>query len=787
MPKCSSSFTITDLNDGATGPQGPQGPQGEKGDTGATGPQGPQGNKGDTGAQGPQGEKGDKGDTGSTGPQGPQGNKGDTGATGNGISSITYYYAKTTTQNAPSSVTSTTIPALSATEKYLWQKEVIAYTDGTSKTTTALIGVYGDTGSKGDKGDKGDTGATGPQGPQGDKGDKGDTGSTGPQGPQGDKGDKGDTGATGPQGPQGEKGDTGSTGPQGPQGETGPQGPQGNKGDKGEKGDTGSTGPQGPQGPQGDPGPSGTPAYVWSFDSSQKTYVRDRRSSASNSITLTANVQGYSYTPSWTTTYGTLSSSTGSSVTLTIPFQNTYDSVTITMTYSSTLSFVLKLSVVDMTAYGHCYGLLSSAPTSSSSPIPIYVAGMPTDWYTNSSSGITYEYNGSSWVECGDAARLTYGLKLLIDNGTDLSTISDANTVSFFNAIIAQRIYAETIKAVSGFFDSIHVSGNSQFDGQISNDFIQTYPAISGRTIDLVGSINPGVGVQKANGVRRNETYTAVGKYASFLNEVLQNYGVYTANSGSISIYQSSATSSLTTYTASAGSPITITYTATEFTIRQSGSVILSMVRAPFTDPNWGTEPYAAYLWTSGGGTSYQVDAYVYKPDVTTFPVNIGYSPRYSITACSLVINGSGGGAEVNDILPKGNSNTIGTSSRPFNAMHASTFYGNLSGTSASLSTVTASGQITASSFNATSSRKAKENIRPSSIDALKLLQKIGIVDFNFKTDHRKTPRIGFIAEDTDSLLSTPKHNSMDMGNCIGLLLKAVQELYEEVQRLKEK
>ncbi|MBR2281224.1 MAG: collagen-like protein, partial [Spirochaetales bacterium] len=135
--------------------------------------------------------------------------KGKDGAAGTGIASIVYRYAVTPTQSEPSSVTSPTIPILSSTDKYLWQKETITYSDGTTKVTTALIGVYGDTGSKGDKGD------TGAQGPQGEKGD---TGSTGPQGPQGDKGDKGDTGA---QGPQGEKGDTGSTGPQGPQGEKG--------------------------------------------------------------------------------------------------------------------------------------------------------------------------------------------------------------------------------------------------------------------------------------------------------------------------------------------------------------------------------------------------------------------------------------------------------------------------------------------------------------------------------------------------------------------------------------
>lgn len=146
-----------------------KGDKGDKGDKGATG---------DTGPQGEQGVKGDTGATGATGPRGPQGEKGSTGPTGNGIKSITYYYARTATQTAPAaaSITSTTMPALDATNKYLWQKEVIAYTNGTNQTTVLLLAVYGDKGSKGDKGDKGATGETGPQGPQGDKG------ATGPQG-----------------------------------------------------------------------------------------------------------------------------------------------------------------------------------------------------------------------------------------------------------------------------------------------------------------------------------------------------------------------------------------------------------------------------------------------------------------------------------------------------------------------------------------------------------------------------------------------------------------------------
>ena len=124
--------------------------KGEKGDTGATGPQGKQGN------------------TGGTGPQGPQGNA---GPTGNGIKSISYCYARTTSQTAPSasSITATSMPTLDAANKYLWQKETINFTSGQSQTSVVLLAVYGD------KGDKGNTGATGPQGPKGDGLDVKDT------------------------------------------------------------------------------------------------------------------------------------------------------------------------------------------------------------------------------------------------------------------------------------------------------------------------------------------------------------------------------------------------------------------------------------------------------------------------------------------------------------------------------------------------------------------------------------------------------------------------------------
>jgi len=96
------------------------------------------------------GAYGDKGQTGATG---------DTGATGNGIKSVVEYYLVSTKNSGVTSSTSgwsTSVPTLTAINKYLWNYEVINYTNGSStKGEAKVIGVYGD---------KGQTGATGPAG-----------------------------------------------------------------------------------------------------------------------------------------------------------------------------------------------------------------------------------------------------------------------------------------------------------------------------------------------------------------------------------------------------------------------------------------------------------------------------------------------------------------------------------------------------------------------------------------------------------------------------------------------
>ena len=111
------------------------------------------GEDGKDGEQGPQGEKGPQGATGATGPQ---------GATGNGIKSITNYYLATASGSGVSASTSgwtTTVQAITASKKYLWNYEVVTYTNGsTYQSAPCIIGVYGD------KGATGATGATGPSG-----------------------------------------------------------------------------------------------------------------------------------------------------------------------------------------------------------------------------------------------------------------------------------------------------------------------------------------------------------------------------------------------------------------------------------------------------------------------------------------------------------------------------------------------------------------------------------------------------------------------------------------------
>lgn len=55
------------------------------------------------------------------------------------------------------------------------------------------------------------------------------------------------------------------------------------------------------------------------------------------------------------------------------------------------------------------------------------------------------------------------------------------------------------------------------------------------------------------------------------------------------------------------------------------------------------------------------------------------------------------------------------------------------------------------------------------------------------KGDEEKDYRVGFIADDTNPIVSGKNQDIMDLQNCIGVLIKAVQELSQKCDLLENK
>ena len=208
---CSKALIIATIPKGA---QGEQGIQGEQGPQGEHGPQGAQGPKGDDGASGvsitsvveyyakssshstapttgwstvyPGWEQGkyiwtksiitySSGSPTETTPICVTGSEGATGSAGPAGTSIenvdVFYYLSTSNQSLIDGSWSTTAPVWTQ-GKYIWSKERVYYSDGTSSESApaCISGQKGDTGEKGETGEQGPQGIQGPQGPAGSDG-----------------------------------------------------------------------------------------------------------------------------------------------------------------------------------------------------------------------------------------------------------------------------------------------------------------------------------------------------------------------------------------------------------------------------------------------------------------------------------------------------------------------------------------------------------------------------------------------------------------------------------------
>ena len=147
-----------------------------------------------------------------------------------------------------------------------------------------------------------------------------------------------------------------------------------------------------------------------------------------------------------------------------------------------------------------------------------------------------------------------------------------------------------------------------------------------------------------------------------------------------------------------------------------------------------------------------------------TFTVNT--STYYQVFTATFKLLSSIDSVQTATITPKNNSCGVGTSDSPFYEAWIKNLH-----------------YQTSSQFSA---RKFKDNIRPFDKDALDLLKGTDIVFYNYKNDDKEEQKIGFIADDTPSELSGKNHDSMVHDNCIAVLIKAVQELSEKVEKLEK-
>lgn len=94
---------------------------------------------------------------------------------------------------------------------------------------------------------------------------------------------------------------------------------------------------------------------------------------------------------------------------------------------------------------------------------------------------------------------------------------------------------------------------------------------------------------------------------------------------------------------------------------------------------------------------------------------------------------------------------------------------------------------IQCTGFYVSSLRSLKENIEPTKVKAVDLINSQEIVDFNYKADKDKAHKVGLIADDSDPLFLDKKGETVDLYNICGILMKAVQELSARVKELESK
>ena len=180
-----------------------------------------------------------------------------------------------------------------------------------------------------------------------------------------------------------------------------------------------------------------------------------------------------------------------------------------------------------------------------------------------------------------------------------------------------------------------------------------------------------------------------------------------------------------------------------------------------YEDISWSKENIGSISFSNGSGITIHVNnGTIYRFDVG------GY---YKACYINITTYGSELGLYAKNLLPVGTDCNVGASDTDhlWKAVYCQTIYSN--------------------NQAAVSKRSLKQDIKEWNKNALEILGDVDVVEFSYKNDPEKTHHIGFIADDTDESIAGENHDRMDVTNCIGVLIKAVQELSEKIKYLEEK
>lgn len=180
-----------------------------------------------------------------------------------------------------------------------------------------------------------------------------------------------------------------------------------------------------------------------------------------------------------------------------------------------------------------------------------------------------------------------------------------------------------------------------------------------------------------------------------------------------------------------------------------------------YEDTSWSKENIGSISFSNGSGITIHVNnGTIYRFDVG------GY---YKACYINITTYGSELGLYAKNLLPVGTDCNVGASDTDhlWKAVYCQTIYSN--------------------NQAAVSKRSLKQDIKEWNKDALEILGDVDVVEFSYKNDPEKTHHIGFIADDTDESIAGENHDRMDVTNCIGVLIKAIQELNEKIIKLENR